>query len=280
MTEAHLDRAADIRFSTEVFERSCAPPLLALALPLFSAGRGRRPPAAIVDVGCGEATLLAALFRALRETPATSGAAADLVLVGIENNPVADAAARRTLAASGAHYAVIGGDVTHPDAIARDLADLGIDLADALHVNKSVIHDRELLVGETEAPPSLVTGISDLAEGVFARPDGTLVSAGLAQDDLWRFFERWRPYLRRHGMITLEPHSLTVEEAAPLSGCSLTVVMEALHGFSCQYLTTAGRFAEAAVRAELTILDRRMIGSALCRHDHMSCNHLIADPAL
>ena len=278
-TESHLDRAADIRFSTEVFARSCAPALLAIALPLFHRDRGPGRPAVIVDVGCGEANLLATLFDAIRDNPDTADAASDLVLVGVENNPVAERAARQTLTKSGAKFVVIGGDVSRPDAIARDLAAQGIDFTNVLHVNKSVIHDRELVDDRLGTAGLAQADFANLTDGAFARPDGTRVDAETVQDDLVRFFQRWRPYLARHGMIALEPHGLTTTLAPMLAGRSLTAAMEALHGFSCQYLTTAEHFACAAARSGLTIFQQRMIGSSLTGHDHMSCSHLGAHPA-
>ncbi|MEX4005393.1 hypothetical protein AB4Y38_42020 [Paraburkholderia sp. EG285A] len=272
-TESHLDRAADIRFSTEVFQRNCAPPLLAMALPLFERGRAGDRPRIIVDVGCGDATVLVSLFNTIATRIASADAAQDLLLVGIENNPVAEQAAKRTLAACGAKYLLARGDISHPEAIARRLATEGIDLSDALHINKSVIHDREL-VGTPQALSAADTTDSD---GVFAMPDGTLIGAATAQDDLVRFFQRWRPYLIRHGMITMEPHALTIDAAAALSGRSLSSVMEALHGFSCQYLSTLERFNAALHLAGLRLAEQRLIGSELTGHVYMSCSHFTVE---
>jgi len=271
--EVHLDRAADIRFSTDVFKGSCASALLSIVLPLFHRERARSRPAVIVDVGCGEATMLVTLFEALRSNLATFDAAQDLMLVGVENNAVARAAATATLAASGARFLVVTGDISDPDDLAATLASHGIDLSQALHINKSVIHDRALASRQRgdagEAWPNW-------ENGVFAMPEGELVDAGTAHEDLVEFFGRWRPYLKRHGMIALEPHALDVADPAARSGASMTTMMEALHGFSCQYLTTASLFRDAACRARLSIAAQRMIGSTLTGHDHMSCTHLTA----
>lgn len=282
-TERHLDRAADIRFSTEVFQRSCAPVLSAMAVPLFHRSRGDSRPRVVVDVGCGEATLLVSLLRAIAGDPASADAAENLLLVGVENNPVAEQAAKRTLATCGAKHVLIRGDISYPDAIAARLAVDGIDFADALHVNKSVIHDRELVdASPSEAAHAERHGAraglpgANAGDGIFARPDGSLVDASAAQDDLVRFFRRWRPYLLRHGMIALEPHALTVDAAAALSGRSMTAVMEALHGFSGQYLVTLDRFTEAIGISGLRLAAQRLIGSELTGHVHMSCSHLVA----
>ncbi|MGF6812626.1 hypothetical protein OKW30_007843 [Paraburkholderia sp. Clong3] len=282
-TERHLDRAADIRFSTEVFQRSCAPILSAMVVPLFHRSRGDSRPRVVVDVGCGEATLLVSLLRAIAGDPASADAAENLLLVGVENNPVAEQAAKRTLATCGAKHVLIRGDISYPDAIAARLAVDGIDFADALHVNKSVIHDRELVdASPSEAAHAERHGAraglpgANAGDGIFARPDGSLVDASAAQDDLVRFFRRWRPYLLRHGMIALEPHALTVDAAAALSGRSMTAVMEALHGFSGQYLVTLDRFTEAIGISGLRLAAQRLIGSELTGHVHMSCSHLVA----
>ena len=266
--ETHLDRAADIRFSTEVFEQSCAEPLKNSVLPLFCGGPDKARPDTVIDVGCGEASMLVALGRMIRDDPDTQGCLP--LLIAVENNQVARDAAKRTLAESGMQHLVIAGDIAKPRDIAKRLSGHDIRMTNALHVNKSVIHDRALgLVSPA------CTDRFDPNEGAFAYPNGSLADSDTVHSDLIAFFRNWAPYIGEFGMISLEPHRLTLPRALELRGRTLVPMMEALHGFSCQYLTSFDELEDAVSQAEMRMATRIAIGSHLTGHAHMSCNHIL-----
>jgi hypothetical protein len=270
--ESHVDRAADIRFSTEVFTRSCAIPLFELALPLFDRAPLEAQPRVVVDVGCGEASLLQALYEAVRERTLRGRhlAEATLTMVGVEFNPVAAEAAARRLTQAGIPHLVVSGDIAEPEALAAGLAARGVALEDALHVNKSVIHNR------TWTPPCQPVGKRTSAAGPFAAPDGSLIEGAAVMQNLVEWFVRWRPYLRRHGMIAIESHAVSAATVRAHAGRSLAASLEALHGLSCQYLVPIAEFRAAAAEAGVVSVAQHAFGAALLGHDFLSFDHFRA----
>jgi hypothetical protein len=153
--ESHVDRAADIRFSGEVFARSSAPAFFGLVLPRFDAVPLDGQPAAIVDMGCGDGTLLIETWRAIIGRTAR-GAALDrfpLTMIGVEYSPEARAIAERRLTEAGVPHRTLPGDIGDPGRLARDLGLLGFDPLDVLHVSKSAIRcQRRLRPGRSRRP--------------------------------------------------------------------------------------------------------------------------------
>ena len=64
--ERHVDRARDVAVSGEVFSKFVAVPFLEIFLPAFDVEALADQPRAIVDVGCGDASMLVALGEAVR----------------------------------------------------------------------------------------------------------------------------------------------------------------------------------------------------------------------
>ncbi|MBT7613985.1 MAG: hypothetical protein HN577_12320, partial [Rhodospirillaceae bacterium] len=132
--ETHVDRETDIAFSGLVFRHTCKDAFLELALPLFSSPAR---PSAVVDTGAGDGELLLVLAEALRQNGLPP-----VTMIAVEFNEVARSVAAHRLAEAGARHLAIRGDIGAPDAIAEALSTHGIDMADACHVSKSVIHNR------------------------------------------------------------------------------------------------------------------------------------------
>jgi hypothetical protein len=232
--EAHLDRLLDIRFSGVVYARTCRTPLRALVLPLLAAPDA---PRALVDVGCGDATMLCDLHAAAVE----AGVPAPRP-VGVEFTDVALEEAGRRLAPLGG--IAVRGDIGAPDAIYARLADLGLARDDCLMLSKSVVHDR--------AFAGRAVPLADpISRGVFVAPDGGLLSAAAVEADLTEFFGRWSRSLGCHGMVCIETHLLPEESVAAVAGATPIAGMEATHGYSHQYLVEAEAHRRAALRGGL-----------------------------
>lgn len=274
-TETHVDREADIRFSGEVFNRSCARPLFELALPLFDTADIAAQPRAIVDVGCGDATLLIELYRAIAGRTARGKALADhpLVLVGGEYNPAARAVAARRLAAAGLPHRTCFADIGDPDALMVALVEAGIDPADCLFVTKSVIHNRSLRATAPDRSPL------PARSGPFVAPDGSLVDPDIVLADLVDCLRRWRPHLARHGLIAIEAHATPGPAIVAAQGRSPAASLEAVHGLSCQYLVLADEFHAAARAAGLVARAGSAFGAAAVGHDFLSFDHFLSATA-
>jgi SAM-dependent methyltransferase len=271
--EQHLDRELDIAFSGKVFQRSCREPFLAMALPIFRQMPVEDQPSCVVDTGCGDGTLLIELFKAIRAgTPRGQRLAENpLLMVGVDYNQLAREVARRKFREAALPHIVVPGDVGDPDGLAATLAAQGIDMRQALHVSKSVIHNRTFRRPKRPRTNSL-GGVESTA--VFVAPDGTLIQTPDLLDNLVEHFEAWRPWVGRHGMIVIEAHTVDPDIVAAYIGRSLVTVLDASHGFSHQYLVEIEVHRAAAAAAGFIARDRRDLGGWMVGRPILSIDHL------
>ncbi|MHB1044495.1 MAG: AprA-related methyltransferase [Thermoanaerobaculia bacterium] len=269
--ERHVDRALDIAFSGVVFRRACLEPLLSAVLPLFERGPLESQPAAIVDTGSGDGTLLVELYRAIRERTVRGRRldAAPLRMVGVEFNEVARSQTERRLRAEGVPGWSVRGDIADPDGIAATLREHGLDAHDVLHVSKSVIHNRRF------TPPGEDDGLPPFGnpDGVFVDADGERIGARRLELDLVQTFRRFRPWVSRHGMVVVEAHAVPPEAIATAIGRAPLTLVDACHAFSGQLLVEARVFRAAAGAAGLDSafsmdLDTAAVGRPLLTIDH------------
>ena len=271
--DAHLDRELDIVFSGDVFTATCREPFLDVCLPLFDEPDLDRQPALVVDSGCGDGTLLYTLHTAIRDRTARGRRLADrpLLMVGVEPSPVARHITAERLARAGIPHLVIDGDITDPDRMARQLAGYGLDAADALHVSKSVIHDRNFRAGrprslpDTARPPRMLR--------FFVDSDGQAITPDAMARDLAAHFHSWRALARRHGLVVIEAHAPDAMRAAMLNGTTLATDLDATHGYSRQYPVEPQVFAWAAEVAGFRSVRHHDLGTANSGHTMLTIDH-------
>lgn len=258
--ERHVDRALDIAFSGVVFRRVCLEPLLSAVLPLFESEPLESQPAAVVDTGSGDGTLLVELYRAIREHTARGRCpdAARLRMVGVEYNEVARRETERRLRAEGVPGWSVRGDVADPDGTAASLREHGLDPRDVLHVSKSVIHNRRF------TPPGEDDGLPPFGDpdGVFVDADGERIAVRRLELDLVQLFRRYRPFTARHGMVVVEAHAVPPEAIAAAIGRAPLTLVDACHALSGQLLVEARVFRAAARAAGLASAFSRDLDTA------------------
>jgi len=286
--ETHLDRELDLRFSGDVFTAACREPFLGLALPVFEAAPLDRQPALVVDAGCGDGALLEALYLAVRERTARGRRLAErpLLMAGVDPSPVARRMASARLSAAGVPHVIMDGDIGDPVGLERALAARGLDARDALHVCKSAIHDRAYEGPAPEAPESPETPEGPASPpnyagppgaGAYARPDGSAIPASSVALDLARLFRRWRPVASRHGWLVIEAHAAPAAVLARLIGRTHATVLDATHGYACQYPVEPGVFAWAARAGGFVSRGHAEPGAATLGHTILTIDHFVAD---
>ncbi|XWN32761.1 MAG: hypothetical protein ROR55_06650 [Devosia sp.] len=266
--ERHVDRALDIAFSGIVFTASCKDPFLEALLPLFDKPLDVQP-SAIVDTGSGDGTVLVEAFKAIKAT--TRGQHLDthpLTLVGVEYNEVARCTTEARLAALDTPSLAIAGDIGDPNAIGDALEREGLDPLAAVHVNKSVLHNR------THRPPAKRIAAPP-SRAVFIDPSGRRIPTEEAFGALVALLAAWRPFIQRHGMISIEAHTVDPVKAGQCVGRSLITSLDAAHGLSRQYLMEIAVHRAAADAAGLQRLAQHDVGAAMMGEPIMSIDHLI-----
>ncbi len=270
--ETHLDRALDIKMSGLVFQKECREPFLEAALPLFDQKPLSQQPSCVVDCGSGDGTVLLELYRAIKEQTLRGRhlQSHPLIMVGAEYTEVSRRTTAAVLAEAEVPHRVIFGDIGDPGRLAADLGELGLEAAEALHISKSVIHNRAY------QPPrdhERLRSWRPTSLAVFTSPGGGLIPAREMECNLVEFFEAWRPWMARHGMLAIEAHTVDPELVAPRVGGNLITVLDASHGYAHQYLIEAEIYRRAARAAGLDILFSRDIGQQLVGRPLLSVNH-------
>ena len=275
--ETHLDRALDLRFSGDVFTAACREPFLGIALPLFEAAPLDRQPALVVDAGCGDGALLETLYLAVRERTARGRRLAErpLVMAGVDPSPVARRMASARLSAADVPHVILDGDIGDPAGLERALATRGLDARDALHVCKSAIHDRAYEGPAPETPES--AGVPPSGAGAYALPDGSAIPASSVALDLARLFRRWLPVASRHGWLVIEAHAAPAAVLARLIGRTHATVLDATHGYACQYPVEPGVFAWAARAGGFVSRGHAEPGAATLGHTILTIDHFVPD---
>lgn len=274
--ETHLDRELDVRFSGDVFSAMCRRPFLDIARPLFN----RRPltsqPAMVVDVGCGDGTVLAALHAAVRSGTGRGQGIGDhpLLMVGVDPSPVARQITASRLSAAGIPHVVLDGDIADPERLRRDLGERGLDAGNALHICKSAIHDRAYREPGAWAAADSRPPVS---YGAFALPDGSDVSAAKIALSLADLFRSWRRLTRRHGWLVIEAHAAPAATAARLIGRTIATALDSTHGYSCQYPVEPRVFAWAARAAGFSSRQHAEPGAVQLGHTVLTIDHFTVD---
>lgn len=276
--ETHLDRELDVRFSGDVFSAMCRRPFLDIARPLFNRLPLASQPAMVVDMGCGDGTVLAALHAAVRSGTKRGQSIDDhpLLMVGVDPSPVAREITASRLSAAGIPHVVLDGDIADPERLRRDLGERGLDAGSALHICKSAIHDRAYREPDVRATADSRPPVSYSA---FALPDGSDVSAAKIALSLAGLFRSWRPLTRRYGWLVIEAHATPAATAARLIGRTITTALDSTHGYSCQYPVEPQVFAWAARVAGYSSRQHAEPGAAQLGHVVLSIDHFTVGPA-
>ena len=277
--ETHLDRELDLRFSGDVFSAACREPFLGIALPLFEQAPLARQPALVVDAGCGDGALLETLYLAVRERTERGRRLAErpLVMAGVDPSPVARRMASARLSSAGVPHVILDGDIGDPAGLEQALAERGLDARDALHVCKSAIHDRAYTgPGQTGPRAGAQQGGGPPAgAGAYALPDGSAIPASSVALDLAGLFRRWLPVASRHGWLVIEAHAVPAAILAGLVGRTHATVLDATHGYACQYPVEPGMFAWAARAGGFVSRGHAEPGAAALGHTILTIDHFV-----
>jgi acyl transferase domain-containing protein/SAM-dependent methyltransferase/NAD(P)-dependent dehydrogenase (short-subunit alcohol dehydrogenase family)/acyl carrier protein len=247
--EGHLDRALNVIASGEQ-HRSYFAEMQDLVVRYLDSLPLEEQPRYIVDVGCGDGTLLRLLYTAVA-TRSLRGRRLDthpLVMVGVDFNPAALEETARSLA--DIPHLLLTGDIADPARMMADLAARGVAEADGvLHVRSFLDHDRVF------RPPTDAAASAALASlplhGRYVDRAGRAIPATDAVRSLAEHFARWSKVVSRHGLCVVEVHCLGLDITRRYLELTNSFHFQALQSFSGQQLVEADVFLMAAAQAGL-----------------------------
>ncbi|MBW4635672.1 MAG: GNAT family N-acetyltransferase [Iphinoe sp. HA4291-MV1] len=221
-----------------------------LILYVFNQLPYEEQPKYIVDMGCGDGSLLKRVYETIRYKSARGTVLEQypVYMIGVDYNQEALEVTTRTL--SNIPHFVLQGDIGNPEKLIADLKNLGIhDPENMLHIRSFLDHDRPFI------PPSDTTKLSTRSvisyQGVYVDKNGRSIPPHMMVQSLVEHLERWASVLTKHGLIVLEVHCLSSEVTYKFLDKSESLHFDAFHAFSMQHLLEADVFLLAAAEAGL-----------------------------
>ena len=206
-------------------------------------------PMGLCDMGCGNGALLLHM-REVIEKQTLRGQHLDthpLMLVGADFNQEALVATADHFRHQGVKGHFLWGDIGDPDQLALDLYELhNVRLSDLMSIRSFLDHNRIYnapIIDRPEAP---------MTSGAFAFRGQRLKLRNVEQS-LKEHLLKWSPYVAQHGLLLIELHTVSPEDARSMQGMLPATAYDATHGFSDQYIVEIPVFDAMAREAGLVM---------------------------
>ncbi len=238
--EQHIDRTLNVigsGFQHDAFFSD----MVDLVVQLFDRLPLDAQPRCIVDMGCGDGTLLHTLYTAIagRSLRGRHLETHPLLMVGADFNARSLAASASTL--RDVPHRLLHGDISQPRKLLDDLLASGIASSadDILHVRSFLDHDRplNLRAGATSSDTH--------GDHVYVDADGCVLSSAQVHDDLRTHLQRWADVIGRHGLVLIEVFALPVALTRAYFRETVSFSFDHLHALSKQSLVEATVFQQA-----------------------------------
>jgi len=191
-----------------------------------------KQPKGILDMGCGNGALLQHLYNTIERHTLRGKHLNEypLFLVGADYNQAALKITRANLITNDIWAKVIWGDIGRPELLATDLKEnYDIALEDLLNMRTFLDHNRVW-----EDPGTEIQSIST-STGAFANR-GQWLSNNLVEASLKKHLNKWKPYIKKNGLLVIELHTVDPKITADNIGKTPATAYDATHGFSDQYI--------------------------------------------
>ncbi|OLT58079.1 AprA-related methyltransferase [Moorena bouillonii] len=247
--ESHVDRTLNVvasgfqhhKYFTDVEE---------IILSIFNQLPYEEQPNYVVDMGCGDGTLLRRVYETIR-TKSARGKVLDrypVSMIGVDYNEAALQVTAKTLA--DIPHLVLKGDIGDPEQMVKDLMLHGInDPENILHIRSFLDHDRPFIPPQNLEKTKTRSQLS--YQGVYVDPSGESIPPHVMIQSLVEHLERWSSVVTKHGLVILEVHCLEADVVNKFLDKSENLHFDAYHAFSMQHLVEADVFLMSAAEVGL-----------------------------
>ena len=204
-------------------------------------------PKGILDMGCGNGAFIQHIFEVIEHQTLRGKLLDDypLLLVGADFNQAALKVTRANLIKADIWAKVIWGDIGRPDLLVKDLKEnYNIALKDLLNVRTFLDHNR---IWEM---PLNTTGRTSSSTGAYTHK-GKYIKNSLVEDSLLEHLLKWKPYIKKFGLLVIELHTVAPELVAKNIGKTAATAYDATHGYSDQFILEIDVFRKIAIEAGL-----------------------------
>lgn len=246
--ESHVDRQLNVLASGFQHEKYFSDIDLTI-LSIFNQSPVSEQPKYVIDMGCGDGTLLKRIYQLVHQSLRGSHLDAHpLYMIGVDYNQASLKVTQGNLKDI-PHYTVWG-DINDPVAMLSTLQGLGLtELDRSLHVRSFLDHDRPFI--EIENMESIQERGQIPYEGAYVDNRGLSIPPAFMVQSLVEHFKRWAEVVNHHGLIILEVHALKPETILAYLDDNESLHFDALQAFSGQSLVSAEVFLMAAAEAGL-----------------------------
>jgi len=255
-TEEHVDRVLNV-IGSGVQHRTLFKDLMKHVHSVFSGNDFKSQPRFIVDTGCGDGSLLLAVYEYVKSSTPRGQVLQEfpLTVVGVDFNEESRMAAAVNLSKQGVQSLIFHGDIGKPADIIEVLKRRSVDLERTLHVRSFLDHDRPYIAPATRlAEGTAVAAFArkQLSDFVHLDKHGTPIGALDVYASLVEHFCRWSTALEGScGLCMLEVMMLDAPTTQRFFNDSVSFHFDIVQSLSRQYMVSPVAFAMAAATAGL-----------------------------
>ena len=210
-------------------------------------------PKGILDMGCGNGAFLVHAFDTISTRTLRGKMLEDhpLFLVGADYNAAALRVSRANLIQANVWAKLMRGDIGDPKGLSVNLqATYNIELEDLLNVRTFLDHNRIWSEPKNETKDSVSS-----STGAFAHR-GVRKNNNKVEENLKEHFCKWMPYVKKHGLLLIELHTVDPALVAQNLGRTAATAYDGTHGYSDQYIVELGVFKAVAKAAGLAPVEK------------------------
>lgn len=221
-------------------------------ISIFNQHPIEKQPRTIVNVGCGNGTLLKEIFQIIRESTERGKNLENtpIAIIGIDDNKESVDRTSRTLSDAGILHKVFITDINNPGKISElVLGNENIDENQILYIN--VFLGRKLCVDDKQEASASLSHLKESQLKYSIGPDAKLLHPLKVLTSLQHDLQKWANIIYKSHLIAVEAHLLSAKQNFNNLENTKAFSFETLHSFSHQYLVNAEAFITIAASVGL-----------------------------